>query len=312
MAEGNPKTFLAGAALVWRWQRLVWWIFILSIVLGTFATKGMVDRAEPALDHSLQSAPRLVHSFDLTAMAELAGQPDSPIEGPGHSAMHFSLIYMVFMLFATGGILVAYYRDERPTTGAFFEACGYHFWRFFRLLIYFALVLIPIGILAAIVRAIYSRIAEKSISPMPSVYFFFAAAVVILFLLLVTRLWFDMAQVIAVAEDEKKMRRALKISAGLLRRHFGLLFWLYFRISLIAWIIFGVGVRIWMVSLRPESTGLAFVLGQLIILSWIGTRLWQRASEALWYRKYQEAIVAPPAYSPAPEPSPATYATAMN
>jgi len=121
-----------------------------------------------------------------------------------------------------------------------------------------------------------------------------------------------MAQVIAVAEDEKKMRRALRLSAGLLRRHFGSLFWLYFRVSLIAWIIFGVGVRIWMHHLPPESTGVAVVLGQLIILSWIGTRLWQRASEALWYRKYQEAIVVPAAYSPAPEPSPASYATAMN
>jgi len=312
MAEGNPKTFLAGAALVWRWQRLVWWIFILSIVLGTFATKGMVDRAEPALDHSLQSAPRLFHSFDATALAELASQPDSPIEGPGHAAMHFSFIYMVFMLFATGGILVAYYRDERPTTGAFFEACGYHFWRFFRLLLYLILALIPTAILAAIVRAIYSRIAEQSISPMPSVYFFCAAAVVILFILLVTRLWFDMAQVVAVAEDEKKMRRALKISAGLLRRHFGSLFWLYFRISLIIWIIFGVGVWVWSHNLPPESTGVAFVLGQLVVLAWIGTRLWQRASEALWYREYKETMVVPPAYSPVPEPSPASYATAMN
>ena len=312
MAEGNPKTFLAGAALVWRWQRLVWWIFILSMVLGSYATKRMVDRAEPTLDHSLQSAPRLVHSFDLTAIAELSNQPDSPLEGPGHAGLHFSVIYMVFMLFATGGILVAYYRDERPTTGAFFEACGYHFWRFFRLLLYFALALIPTAILASIVRAVYSRIAEKSISPMPSVYFFCAAAVVILFLLIVTRLWFDMAQVIAVAEDEKKMRRALKVSAGLLRRHFGSLFWLYFRISLIAWIIFGLGVYVWSHNLPPESTTTAFVLGQLVILSWIGTRLWQRASEALWYRKYRESAVVPPAYSPAPEPSPATYATAMN
>ena len=312
MAEGNPKTFLAGAALVWRWQRLVWWIFVLSMVLGSYATKRMVDRAEPTLDHSLQSAPRLVHSFDLTAIAELSNQPDSPLEGPGHAGLHFSVIYMVFMLFATGGILVAYYRDERPTTGAFFEACGYHFWRFFRLLLYFALALIPTAILASIVRAVYSRIAEKSISPMPSVYFFCAAAVVILFLLIVTRLWFDMAQVIAVAEDEKKMRRALKISAGLLRRHFGSLFWLYFRISLIAWIIFGLGVYVWSHSLPPESTTTAFVLGQLVILSWIGTRLWQRASEALWYREYKETTVVPPAYSPAPEPSPATYATAMN
>ena len=31
----------------------------------------------------------------------------------------------------------------------------------------------------------------------------------------------------------------------------------------------------------------AFLVSQLMIFTWIGTRLWQRASEAIWYRNYQ-------------------------
>jgi hypothetical protein len=48
--------------------------------------------------------------------------------------------------------------DAKPTTSAFFEACGHHFWRFLRLLIYMLLTFIPVGILVAICGGVYSRI----------------------------------------------------------------------------------------------------------------------------------------------------------
>ena len=73
---------------------------------------------------------------------------------------------------------------------------------------------------------------------MPAVHFFEAAAVVVLLLMICIRVWFDMAQVIAVAEDERRMRKALRRSATLLRHNFLSLYWLYLRVSLIAWIVF--------------------------------------------------------------------------
>ena len=216
--------------------------------------------------------------------------------------MHFSVVFLVFMLFATGGILAAYVLDEKPTTTVFFEACGRHFWRFFRLLIYLGIVLLPIAALAAATRATYTHIDEQSISPYPADHFVEAAAVVILLLLIIVRLWFDMAQVIAVAENERKMHRALRRAFGLLRRNFFSLVWLYLRVSIIAWVLFAFGLHVWMRHLMPQSTVAAFLVSQLMILTWIGTRLWQRASEAIWYRNYQANQVPEPAWAPAPAP----------
>ena len=172
---------------------------------------------------------------------------------------------------------------------------------------YLLVVLIPIFILSGITYRIYGRIDKQSISPLPAVHFFEAAAVVILLLLICIRLWFDMAQVIAVAEDERRMHKALRRAAGLLRHNFGSLFWLYFRVSLIAWIVFAVGVHIWMEHLRPESILAPFLLSQFLIIFWQGCRLWQRASECIWYREHQRAIaVATQAYEPTPvTPTPA-------
>jgi hypothetical protein len=301
MAAAKRGTFFSGAGLVWKWQRLVWWIFAVCLIFGLFSTHEMTERASSLLDHSA-AAQRLVNGFDASATIMLQQVPDSPLEIQGHNIVHFSLLFVVFMLFVTGGILAAYVLDEKPTTTAFFEASGHHFWRFFRLMIYLAIVLLPIAGLAAFTSAMYTRIEEQSISPYPGDHFVEAAAVVILLLLIIVRVWFDMAQVIAVADDEKKMHRALRRAFGLLRRNFFSLFWLYLRVSVIAWVFFAFGLYVWMVRLSPQSNVTAFLLSQLTILIWIGTRLWQRASEALWYRNYQANRVTEPAWTPPPAP----------
>ena len=301
MAATNRGTFLSGAGLVWKWQRLVWWVFFVCLIFGFFSTQEMTERASSLLDHNM-AAQRLVKGFDVSAVVLLQQLPDSPLEIHGHNIVHFSLLFVVFMLFATGGILAAYVLDEKPTTTAFFEAAGHHFWRFFRLLIYLAIVLLPIAGLAAASSVIRTHMEEQSISPYSGDHFLEAAAVVILLLLIIVRLWFDMAQVIAVAEDEKKMHRALRRAFGLLRRNFLSLFWLYLRVSIVAWALFAFGLYLWMFRLSPQSNVAAFLLSQLMILIWLGTRLWQRAGESLWYRNYQAKQVPESAWTPPPAP----------
>jgi hypothetical protein len=284
----KPKTFAAGAGLVWRRQRLLWWIYAVNLALGLFATRDMVERAGSVLNHSL-AAGRLVHGFSLAAVVELLSRPDDPL-APGPSHLFFMLLFASFMLFATGGVLATYYRDERLPAGSFFEACGYHFWRFVRLLVYFGILLLPVGLLEFIAGKIYDRIDEKAISPFPAVWFFIAAAVVIVFVLMCLRLWFDMAQVIAVGDDEYRMHKALRRAAKLVRNNFGSLFWLYFRISLVGWLVFGLALQYWKNYMRPESLFGVLLVSQFMIVFWLATRLWQRASEALWYRQHQSAV----------------------
>jgi len=299
MDRTEGGTFFRGAGLVWKWQRLLWWIFVVNLIFAHLATQGMVERLGEALNHS-DASQFFVHGFNLAQLGALAAQPDSPLTSDMPAATHYSVVFMIFMLFLTGGILATYIRDERLRTGAFFEACGYHFWRFFRLLIYMLIVFLPLAGLAAGAGAMYNRIDERSISPFPAVHFFEASAVVLLFLLVVIRIWFDMAQVIAVADDEKRMHKALRRAFGLLWHNFFSLLWLYLRVSIIAWIFIGLGVALWMLGLKPESNIAAFLLSQLIILVWIATRLWQRASEAIWYRQHAAASVPEPVWTPAP------------
>jgi hypothetical protein len=301
MAGTNHGTFFSGAGLVWKWQRLIWWLFVVCLIFGFLSTYEMTERAYSLLNNSV-AAQRLTNGFDVSAFVTLQQLPDSPLEIQQHNITHFSLLFVVFMLFATGGILAAYVLGEKPTTTAFFEAAGHHFWRFFRLLIYLVIVLLPIAGLAAATNAMYTHIQDTTISPYPGGHFAEAAAVIILLLLIIVRVWFDMAQVIAVADDEKKMHRALRRAFTLFRHNFFSLLWLYLRVSIIEWLLFALGLYVWMRLLNPQSVVSAFLVSQLMILTWIGTRLWQRASEAIWYRDYQANQVPAPAWSPTPEP----------
>lgn len=287
MTTAKPKTFFAGAGMVWRRQRVLWLIYFVTLLLAFLSTRGIVGQTAAVLDHSAESAARLVHGFDLGAITELTLMPHSPL-AEGFGFIHISAaLFLLFLLFVTGGVLAVYYRDDSLRFGPFFEACGDHFWRFLRLLIYFVIVLIPVGILAGLASHIYNHLDDTSVSPFSAVYFGLAAGLVILLIAIAVKLWFDMAQVIAVAEEERAMHRALRQAARLLCGNFLSLYWLYLRISIVGTVGFALALYYWVNVLRPESIRKAFVLGQLMILWWIGTRLWQRASEAKWYWEFR-------------------------
>jgi hypothetical protein len=302
----KPRAFLAGAQLVWTRQRILWWIFAVNLILSFVSVRGVAESAGAVLDHTLESSRRFVYGFDAFALAELSTLPAKPLRGMSGIVLWPSVFFTLFMVFITGGLLVSYYDDLRLDTAGFFEACGRHFWRYLRLLVYFAIVMIPIGIFASFAQKVYENIDDAAISPYSGPVFACLAAIVILFLLVCVRLWFDMAQVIAMAKDERRMHRVLRRAASLIWNNFASLFWLFLRISVIGCLVFGAGLYVWMMKLRPEATPLAFLLGQAMIVLWLGTRLWQRASETEWYKQYRSSQYAPVPMPPAPSNRPVT------
>ncbi len=297
MAELKPKVFLAGARLVWRQQRALWIIYAANLLLAIAGTRGSLWRTARILNHSL-AAERLVHGFDFAAYWELKLHPSMPFEGSRQEVLYGAFLFALFMLFATGGLLKTYYDDRPMHTGAFFEACGENFWRLSRLAIYFVIALVPIGILTSVAGREFLRIDRRSISPYPSFYFLAVACAFLAAMALSARLWFDMAELIAVSEDQENMRRALKTAAKVLRGNFLRLFWVYLRISLVGCVGFWLGLHVWMEHLRPEATILALLISQALIVFWLATRLWQRASGALWLRQYEPQLNVPEPSAP--------------
>ena len=114
-----------------------------------------------------------------------------------------------------------------------------------------------------------------------------------------------MAQVLAVAEDDRVMGRALMHALRLTLANFTTLFWIYLRISLIAWAFLAAAFWAWIKLVQPEWIGVSFLMGQVVLLVWLGTRLWQRAGEIVWYQR-QRPAPPPPRESGLPHELPQT------
>jgi hypothetical protein len=288
----------AGAKLVWRRQRVFWWVYAINFLLAVTGAATLRARAGAILDHSL-AANRLVHGFDIAIFAALADRPSAPLAAAAPGSVLSTLVFFIFMLFLAGGILEVYRRDETLRTGEFFGACGRFFWRFVRLLIFMVIVFIPIFVLAHFVTSWSGKLASNAPQPLLGFGVEVAGLLLVAFLMMAVRLWFDLAQVLAVAEDQRLMRRtvlqAFKITFG----NFGSLFWIYLRLCLLGAAGLALALWIWVRLVRPEAVGSSFLLGQAVILLWIAIRLWLRASETRWY---QDAF--PQAPEPAPAPSP--------
>lgn len=297
-SERGPHPFRGGAAMVFRRQRILWWLFAVNFILAFFSIHGAVPRIGAVMDHSM-AAQRLVNRFDVGALAELSVQPGvSPLEfSTGERA--YSFVFLVFMIFVTGGILDVYRRDIRFTTSEFFEASGTFFWRFVRLVLWFLLCLIPVAIFAWIFEEVIGgRINNDAISAMTGVWYRLAIAIVIVLLVLILRLWFDMAEVHCVAQNERRVRRALRVAWGLTFRNFGALYGMFLGVAILAAIGFGVAMWFWMYGLPAPDITAAFFLGQAMILFWLAMRLWQRSTETIWYQRH----LARAAEIPAPAP----------
>ena len=208
MSYPNKSPFVAGAGLVWRRQSVLWWIFVVNFVLAGMGTSTFMRQVSPTFDPSLHSQA-FVHGFNPVEFSVLLMQAHGvPVAGMASACV--VLIFFIYMLFVEGGLLEVYRLDPKLTKGEFFEASGRFFWRFVRLFIMLLIVLIPVGIVYSQATHASHRLDERSPCPVPGIWVRLFGILVVLFLLQAVRLWFDMAQVGAVAEDERAMRRALR------------------------------------------------------------------------------------------------------
>jgi hypothetical protein len=284
MADESKGIVAAGASLVWRHQRVFWWVFAVNLALAALGTASAHHQLEEVLGQSLASRP-LTNGFDFGMFIELFRVPESNLYRSHHDSFHSGALFFLFMLFVAGGILTVYHEDRRLKAAEYFGACGTYFWRFVRLML---LSLIPFATLAGLYNALdkLSTYVDDRVTPASAGFSILAGGCFLLVLgCLWVRLWFDIAQVRAVAQNEQRMLRNLWKAFGITWRNLGQLFWIYFLISLLAWVSLVIGLVIW-AHLPPTTTPIVFVLLEMIVAAQLATRLWQRASAITWYGRH--------------------------
>ena len=290
MAEEPKNALAAGFGLLWRRQGALWWIFVVNLVCGGLGTAPAMLQLHNALSHNL-AGQKLTRGFDMGVFAELFRLPHVDIMREATGSYVFTFVFFVFMLFVTGGILETYRQDRKLNTGDFFAASGAFFWRFVRLLLLSIIPFVVVGIIYHLLNRMADRVGDRAIADQVGIFLSWGATLVFLLLALWVRLWFDIAQVRAVAQNERRMWRNLWRSWRITWHELGRLFGMYFLIALLAWITLLIGLTIW-AHLPPTATPLTFLILELIILAQLTTRLWQLASATSWYRQHAEMVPA--------------------
>jgi hypothetical protein len=279
MSKGTVGT---GWSLVWRHKKILIWVFLVNLVTGVMASIVPWSEFGPILDRSMKSSG-LANGFDMGTFAELLSKPEISFGALGRGSVTTSLLFFVFMLFIVGGILTAYREDRRLSTGEFFGAGGDYFWRMLRLLL---MSLVPYAIVAAITGLIFA-IASGVASQKSAFQIRMAGLGIGIVLALLVRLWFDVAQVRAVAQNERGMFRNLMRAFVISFKALGTLLWMYLRISIVAWASLWLGLWAWS-HLPGDQVWATWLVLEAVMLTQIFARLWQRAASVRWYDLYAE------------------------
>jgi hypothetical protein len=275
-----------GFFLAWRHQRLVWWIFFVSLFLGFLASVAPYLALHSSLDKSIYSR-QLSQRFDVTVFIELLSRPEVSLSPAIAGSVSFSLIFLFYMLFLSGGILSVYTGDRKLNRGEFFESCGSYFWRMFRLLL---CSIIPFAFAFALlvkVQTASNKMASDASWVLQGFWVQVIGSLVSLLLILFVRVWFDLAQARTVREEVRGMFILTWRSFLLAVRNAPRLVSLYFAITLIGAIL---AFSVWLLWLKVphQSFATSWLLLEFLALFMVGLRLWQRALSVLWYEDYME------------------------
>jgi hypothetical protein len=288
-----------GVSLVVRHQRILWWVFAVNLVLGGLGASSTARLLGSALHHSL-AGEKLTNNFDVGMFLELVSQPDVKLFSHAGGIFLFACLYFLFLLFIAPGVTSVYLEDGRLTTGEFFQAAGTFFWAFVRLALWSLIPVILVNLLHEGVHSGADYIGDRAVADQTGFYLLVIGSIPVLLLLVWVRLWFDLAQVRAVAVNERKTRRDVAHTFGLALRRTWYVYGSYILIGVLVWVVTAVALLIW-TKLPGRAVLLTFLLLEVIMLAHIFGRLWQKACATTWYRLNPEPmtpVVEPLRYDP--------------
>lgn len=280
-----------GWGVVQRNVRYVIWFWLLNLALAWFGALSYRGQIQPILGNSLH-ADQLVHGFNPIAYLELLAMPQSGSMAAWTTPSYFLAgLFAVTTLLLMPGVFRQYTSEYRVSRDEFFRTCGRTLWRYVRLVLLYAVIALPLmGILFG-ARSALQDAAEKGLNEMLPFWVGTAMLVVIFIAATTARIWFDLAEVDVVVRDQNAVRKSVGAGFRYMRRHWGRLMGAYAGISILALIVLIGGIWLWHVLVPASSVFGAFVIGQIMMLLWLGARFWQRAVAAVFYMR--EMLVVP-------------------
>ena len=271
-------------------KRYVFWFWFLNLTLAEFGTEAFRRGAHAILDHSLY-AERLVKGFDLGVFLELLAKPEfGTVNSTTYPSLYFAFVFFLATALFLPGIFTGYASTYRLPREDFFRACGRNLWRFIRIMIIAGIVM---GIIAGVLFWANSAISDKadeSTNEKLSFQLEMAGLAVIFLVMTTLRIWFDLAEVDTVLNDQRAVRRSIAAAFSHTFRDLARLLTSYVVVTIFAAIVLVAGLWLWMKLVGPENIVGAFAIGQITLFLLLIPRFWQRGIAVSYW---QERMLAP-------------------
>jgi hypothetical protein len=276
-------------------KRYVFWFWLLNLTLAEFGTAGFRRTAHAILDRNLY-AERLVKSFDLGVFLELLSKPEfGTLHSMTYPSIYFGFVFLLATALFLPGIFTGYASTYRLPREEFFRACGRNLWRFIRILIIAGIIM---GIIAGLLFSANDAIAKKadeSTNEKLSFELQMAGLAVIFLVMTTLRIWFDIAEVDAVLNDQQAVRKSIAAAFRHTFRSLARLLTSYVVVTVVAAIVLLAGLWLWMKLVAPENVFGAFAIGQVTLLLLLIPRFWQRGIAVSYWKQRMLAPLAPTA-----------------
>ena len=308
----EPGMFRGGAALLWRCQRVLWWVFAVNLIAGLLASLPVRAQLAP-LNTSIVARDSLYHQMNVFRLQELLMRPEITPRVLFGNSFALAAVFFLVLLFAIGGILEAMYMGRTPRFADFLRSSARYFWRMVRLTLVFAILMIPVLAAQSGLDPLNDWIGNRSSSEQLQFWVRFACMTVLALIAIAARVWVDIAQLDCVSHERAAVRHSLGRVRQLLRGNFLRVYGSVLAIQVLLAAVTVALLWVW-TKLPHEAIGVTFVIGELIVLLWIGGRLWQKSAETVWFHQRDLAdqrLVAAGAVSDQPsavrvqEPAPA-------
>jgi hypothetical protein len=247
----------------------------------------------------------LVHGFDAGVLTEMFAHPEfsgGTLNSTRAAAAGFAALFFVLTALFLPGVFQGYASTYRLPREDFFRVCGRNLWRFVRLLVVAGVVMGIVAVVLFLINGAMVKKAGDSTNELLPFELQMTGFAIIFLLMTVLRIWFDLAEVDIVLNDQRAVRKSIGAAFRHTFQSLGSLLARYVLITILAGVILLGGLLIWRKLVRPENVLGAVLVSQLTLLSLLIPRFWQRGVAVSYWQR--EMLVPMPVISSPITPSP--------
>jgi hypothetical protein len=277
----------SGYRLSFSNKRLIFFLYLLNLIFAVIITIPFRNVLNNSLSHSL-AMEKIIDRFNFTVLFDFINKFGSNLNIIFDLILWIGLIFLIFNVFLTGGILSIWKTESKKfDRKIFLSDCLVYFYKFIKLLLLFLVLAFITFLFYLIIMFLMLNIAESFDSNNITIISQIIAFGIFTIMIMIDLVIYDYARIIIVKEIAEKSFKAMVESFKFVMKNI-------FRtlgIVLFLLIIFLIITLIYLLFRQVLSNNttlliiLVFIIQQLYIILRIGLRVFSFASQ---YRYYEE------------------------